>query len=169
MYNNQEEYKSGFGEMEDVPSGPTPQPSGQRKQYSTEFESPSFFTDSVRHIRVLNFERVDGQQVGAKFVDRWGKVNRITFHEIYNPVVGGGHGKDKIMSVSSYSFYLDFKAAKIKPNDEVLVTSLNLPNPYDQDKSYRKWVFQVVYNPANNPGATQSRPNALQNNPYPEN
>ena len=103
---------------------------------SKKFARISEFNEPV-YCTFLDYQRVDGETIGSRFVDKWGKTNVLKFSEV-------GDDTERTLENSSYTFHRDFKSSGLKSGDRMIVVSVQFPHPENSEITYRRWIFQKV-------------------------
>jgi len=92
---------------------------------------------SPRYLRYLGFDRVEAKSIGAKYEDKYGKTNRLTFKDLET-------GEEQILENTSFLFLNDFKSARLRSGDSFILVSIKFDNPEIPERSFRRWIFQKV-------------------------
>ena|SRR3990167_833132 len=99
------------------------------------YAKPSDFS-VPKKVRHLSFSRVDANQVGSKYADKWGKVNVWKFQD--------DEGEKQLQS-TSYSFSKDFNSSGVKSGEECIVFMVGFSDPLAPEQTYKRWIFQKVF------------------------
>ena len=109
----------------------------------TKFVKPDDFI-TPRLVRLVSYERLRGDTIGAKFVDSKGFVNRLKFVAVNPDSTYSTLGTERWLDSSSWAFFFDFKKSKLGVGDVLLVQSVSLKHPLNPGVTYKRWIFQLV-------------------------
>lgn len=100
------------------------------KMNQEKFAKVSEFEALPVQVTIVSFDRVDG----GKFVDKWGKVNRLVIR------VGD---EEKVLENTSYAFAKAYKDAGLVAGDVAMIFTVGFKDPVVA-RQYRFWIFQKL-------------------------
>lgn len=109
------------------------------------FVKTADFEGEPRLIQIVKWARVKGDEIKAKFVDKWGWVCRIKFVDA--SVVDGKYvpgTEPHIYDSTAYGFAKAMKDSGAKDGDVCMIFTFALAHPLNPEVTYRKWIVQPV-------------------------